>query len=284
MLHDDAPRAWRPGGQTAILVHGLCGDHTSAYMARIASRLRHRGTRTFRMDLRGAGAAFLLSKNLYHSGLSDDIGAAANAVVRIAPGSPIDLIGFSLGGNLVLKYLGEGARQYSVLRNGVLERIPIRRAVAASPPADLAASLARLGSGFGNFYNRYFTRLLIKLVADHKRLVPGAPDAVFARTPRGIIEFDELYTAPRNGFSSAREYYESASSVKLLSKIDIPTLVIASRDDPCVDPSAFESLQRGAITPLLVNHGGHLGFLARRGTDPDRRWMDWRILDWLRQH
>lgn len=278
VLHDAAPPEWKPGGRAMLLIHGLCGDHTSPYMARVSARLRARGARTFCMDLRGAGAAAGLSKKLYHSGRSDDIAAAVLKISQVCPDSPICIIGFSLGGNLVLKYLG--GREY--LHNNVGRvSLNIEKAVAVSPPADLAASLAKLGDGFGPFYNRYFTRLLLKFIADHKKQVSDAAVGMFHKPPRGIVEFDEGYTAPNNGFAGAAEYYKHSSAAPILKNIEVPTLVIVSRDDPVVETGTFENPPGGALRVLLTNQGGHLGFLAKRGVDPDRRWMDWRIVDFV---
>lgn len=275
VLHDASPRAWKAGDRVAILVHGLCGDHTSNYMQRVSSRLRGRGVRTFLMDLRGVGSSAAISSKLYHSGRSDDLAAAVGAVAWRAPGSPLTLIGFSLGGNIVLKYLAE--RLYHKMDGPRAH--PVARAVAVSPPADLRSSLARLDGGMGAFYNRYFVRLLARIVEDHARLRGAA--AALPRTPRTIREFDDLYTAPRNGYTSAIDYYEDCSSAPHLKQIEIPTLVVVSRDDPVVDSTPFETAASPFLKIHLTNHGGHMGFFARRGQDPDRRWMDWRILEFV---
>ncbi|MFN0207076.1 MAG: YheT family hydrolase [Planctomycetota bacterium] len=274
-LHEDIPPRWREGGPAALLVHGLCGDHESSYMVRISKRLRVRGFRTFRMDLRGAGASFLLSKKLYHSGQSDDIAASVRAIQQMCPKSEVSVIGFSLGGNLVLKFLAENAVA------GIHKIRNIEKAVAVSPPADLAASLARLEGAWGNLYNRYFVRLLIKLTNSHQKYVKGAATGLFERAPKTLIEFDDKYTAPINGFLSAHDYYSRSSAAPMLPQIETPTLVLLSRDDPVVCSAVFEKPVSPFVKTILTKAGGHLGFFAKSNTDPDRRWMDWRIVDWI---
>lgn len=138
VLHDDCPDSWQTGDGAALLIHGLAGCHTSAYMERIAAKLNKRGVRTFRMDMRGCGAGFLISRGPTHSGRTGDVVAALALIAELCPGSPVAGIGFSLGANLLL--------------NLAAERIGIRpsnldRAMAVCPPIDLAACSNHLRRG-----------------------------------------------------------------------------------------------------------------------------------------
>jgi predicted alpha/beta-fold hydrolase len=273
VLHDDRPDHWEEGQPAALLLHGLCGDATSPYMLRISAKLRARGVRVFRMDLRGTGAGFSLAKHNYHSGRSEDVAAAVRSLTQLLPGSPLSIVGFSLGGNLLLKCLGDWG-------NSAPESV--KRAMAVSPPIDLLECVARLREGVGAFYDRYFTRMLVRLVEDRARRVPGAPKPNFPRPPRKVTEFDEAFTVPVCGFRSTSDYYERSSAAPGVPHISIPTRILVSRDDPVVSTSAFERLPRGGpVDVWLTPTGGHMGFLGRSGGDPDRRWMDWRVVEWI---
>ncbi|HQU44402.1 MAG TPA: alpha/beta fold hydrolase, partial [Pirellulales bacterium] len=132
VLHDDCPEGWQPGDRVALLIHGLAGCHQSIYMLRIAARLEELGVRAFRMDLRGCGAGVGLARLPYHAGRSEDAAAALETIARLCPASPVALVGFSMGGNIALKLLGELGEE----RCGHLDR-----AVAVCPPFDLLAAV-----------------------------------------------------------------------------------------------------------------------------------------------
>ncbi|HUY90847.1 MAG TPA: alpha/beta fold hydrolase [Pirellulales bacterium] len=273
VLHDDQPADWRPGDRTALLIHGLAGCHQSPYMQRIAAKLVERGVRAFRMDLRGCGAGFGLARLPYHAGRSEDAAAALATIAETCPGSPTTLIGFSLGGNISLKLLGE------------LGEAPcggLDSAVAICPPIDLQAAVERMALPLNRPYDRHFVRLLIRQLGERQRVLPDAPAANFARAPRGLFEFDDQYTAPVSGFGSAANYYRQASSLQFAPAIRRPTLVIASRDDPLAPWRPFlHLLDLPHLQVEITERGGHLGFVGRRGLDPDRRWVDWRIVEWI---
>lgn len=273
VLHDDRPDDWKTGDRAALLIHGLAGCHGSAYMRWMAAKLCARGIRSFRMDLRGCGAGVRLARLPYHSGRSDDAAAALRFIAAHCPGSPTALIGFSLGGNITLKLLGE-------LGDSPLATLD--RAVAVSPPVDLLTCVRAIGRGANRWYDRYFVTMLLRRIAERRLLVPDMAVVEFGRRPRTLWEFDDQFTAPLCGFGTAQRYYHECSSMHTLPRIRIPTLIVTSRDDPMVPCQPFEAIRLPSSVQLeLTDHGGHLGFIARRGLDPDRRWMDWRILDWL---
>jgi uncharacterized protein len=272
-LHDDQADGWQTGDPVALLVHGLCGSAESAYMQRITAKLTARGTRTFRLDLRGCGAGVGLSRLPYHGGQSDDLQATAEFIRRLAPASSIMPVGFSLGGNIVLKWLGERADIIPAL---------VSRAMAINPPLNLEACTDHVRVVAGGFYDRHFARLLFQHVARTPQWHRDTPLSRTPRRPRRIIDFDELFTAPIAGYDSARQYYRACSAEPLLPSINVPTLILSAQDDPLIPRHVLERAQRSEHVSLhIAEGGGHLGYLGARGHDPDRYWMDWRVVDWL---
>ena len=273
VLHDDVPSAWQRGGAVALLVHGLAGCHLSSYMQRIAARLVERQVRVFRMDLRGCGAGVGLALLPYHAGRSDDIEAAARAVASLCPGSPVFLAGFSLGGNMALKLASELGEEGRELLAAVL---------AVNPPVDLARCGQELSRWRNRPYDRFFARALWRQVCERNRRLPRAPMPALERRPRSVREFDQWITAPLGGFSSADEYYAVSSAGPRLSAVRVPTMIISSSNDPLAPASVYESFELSpAIGLKIVQGGGHMGYVGRRGVDPDRRWLEWRVLDWV---
>ncbi|MFI4876173.1 MAG: YheT family hydrolase, partial [Blastopirellula sp. JB062] len=225
VLHDDCPPGWNAGDRTALLIHGLGGCHGSPYLVRIAARLNAIGVRTFRMDLRGCGAGAKLAKKPFHAGCSDDAAAAILHIETICSGSPCTAIGFSLGGNVVLKLAGEVGESAC----GGLDSI-----FSVAPPIDLAHCCENMSRGLNRLYDRDFVRRLIRRVELQKEYDAEASSFRFTQRPRRIVEFDREYTAPMAGFGSVNEYYEKASSGPLLAKIAMPAHILIAADDPIV--------------------------------------------------
>lgn len=272
VLHDDCPPTWKNGDRIVLLMHGLAGCHLSPYMVRIAGKLFDRGIRAFRMDLRGCGAGEGLARLPYHAGRSDDVAAALEHLQRLCPDSPIGLVGFSLSGNIALKFLGEAG-----------ERSPsqLDRALVVNPPINLEACVRALEKWNNRFYDRYFARRLHRNVM---RLTRLRPDVVLPKQyvrPVRLIEFDDRYTAPLAGYRDAASYYLDCSAAQFLATIRIPTLILTARDDPLVPIAPFERLALPESVSLrILDQGGHLGYVAGRTSDPDRRWLDWRVVHW----
>jgi len=273
ILHDDRPASWREGDRTALMLHGLSGCHQSGYMVRIAAKLNDRGVRTFRMDLRTCGAGRGLSRYPYHAGRSEDALAALGRVRELCPSSPTTAVGFSLGGNVVLKLLGEKP-----------DALPasLDSGVAVNPPIDLQASAERLDRPNARLYDRHFVNQLLDHVAHSRESANDLAELFRERRPRGVYQFDDFYTAPLCGFGTAANYYAKCSSAQFISHIQRPTLIVMSRDDPMIPVESFELLAPSdTVKTCLTDHGGHLGYVGRSGNDPDRRWMDWRVVDWV---
>jgi predicted alpha/beta-fold hydrolase len=265
VLHDDKPVSWREGGSVALLVHGLAGSHASNYLVRLAAKLLKKGVRAFRLDQRACGDGYLLAAHPFHSGRSQDIGAALRHVAHLT-GSEVALVAFSLGANTALKWAGEAGGSHW----------PAQRVIAVSPPVDLSECVGRLQRYPGRIYDRHFVARLLDQVANH----PQFKTHRFSRRPRSLREFDDAFTAPRCGFADAASYYRACSAGPLLSAIAVPTLILAAKDDPIVPHRPLETAPRNVIVSGTT-HGGHLGFIGAGRLDPDRRWLDWRILEQL---
>jgi predicted alpha/beta-fold hydrolase len=276
VLHDDCPPQWQPGDGVAIFLHGLGGCHLSGYMRRGAVKLNARGVRMFRLDLRGCGAGFLHARHTIHAGRSDDAAAALAFVRDLCPQSPVHMAGFSMGANLVLKMAGEMADQAPP---------ELASLVAVAPPIDLVECSHNIQRGANRVYDRSFVTGLLKHLERRQKLVPGALTRKFDFRPRRLVEFDGQFTAPLAGFADAFEYYQHASAGPLLRHIAVPTLIVTAASDPIVPVAAFERATYSETTDLVITPcGGHLGFIGRRGVDPDRRWIDWRIVEWITAH
>jgi predicted alpha/beta-fold hydrolase len=275
VLHDDCPESWRVGDRTALLLHGVTGCHGSPYLVRIADKLNRIGVRTFRMDQRGCGAGMKLARYAGHAGRSEDARAALEAIQRLCPQSPCAIVGYSLGGNIVLKLLGEcGA---SLPPN-------LDSAVAVSPPIDLVCCGENIDRGFNRLFSRKFARSLVRFVEERREFIAGLEEVKLSPTPRSIVDFDNRVTAPLSGFDGVWDYYRRCSSSPHLNKVSIPTLIITAQDDPVIPFEMFERTELSSTTTLLATtQGGHVGYYAARGSDPDRWWVDWRIIDWITQ-
>ncbi len=273
-IHDNEPESWTPTDPVTVLLHGLCGSSTSNYMCRIAGKLNDRGQRTFRINLRGCGDGQGMARRPYHAGRSDDLAAVVESVRSLCPQAPISVVGFSLGGNILLKWLGEAAT--SLPDN-------LTRAVAVNPPADLQVCTNSLATLWGGFYDRHFAKLLHQHALETPHWHGYLPEDWSSRRPKRVLEFDEKLTAPVAGFASASDYYHQCSATRVIGDIRVPTLILTSRNDPLVPVSVLETLPLPESVQLHVApSGGHLGYIGRgRGVDPDRYWMDWRVIDWL---
>jgi uncharacterized protein len=271
VLHDDCPPRWQDGHPTALLVHGLCGSHQSRYLVRIASKLYSRGVRTFRVDLRGCGAGEALARTATHCGRYTDLEPPIVRIGEFAPDSPLTVCGFSLGGALTLNL----AATPSPPSNWT-------RAIAVCPPVDLFAVERLLARPFNRRYDQYFARRLWRNVVERSRSVPGAPSVDHLPRPRKLREFDEHYTVPLGGYRDADDYYQQTSVLSRLESISLPTRIVAAANDPIVPIEPLLNAKLGDKSHLLATGcGGHLGFVGRRGHDPDRYWLDWRVIEWV---
>lgn len=273
VVHEDRPPTWAAGNRVAILVHGLAGSHESGYMQRTAARLNDAGICTFRFDMRGCGAAYTLAQHPAHSGRVSDLLTALSFIEQRCKNSPLSAFGFSLGGNLLLNTLAE---------IGNAGEFALDMAVAACPPIDLVTCSNFLKAGRWRLYDRHFIAALMQTLADRKKHFPDATAVQLPRKPTCLWDFDDAVTAPLCGYPTAEAYYRATSPFTRLAEIHIPTLILAAENDPLIPSAMFSEARLGPRVSLqIISGGGHLGFISSRGDDPDRRWLDWRLIEWV---
>ena len=275
VLHDDRPHTWQPTDPVSLLIHGVSGCHGSVYMIRTAAKLMAHGIRSFRLDMRGCGAGGKLAKHSMHAGRGDDIRAAILFLARLCPQAPRAAVGFSLGGAILLRALGHYGGDLSAQLAG---------AMAIAPPIDLLTCSAAMRQKQNRLYDRTMARWLYRYVKQRRQENPAIAACDQGPRPRSIYDVDRQFTAPLGNFSSAEDYYLRCSAAPHLAKITAPTLIVAAQDDPLIPFTIFEQADLSPSTALFATeHGGHVGFFGRRGVDPDRWWLDWRVVDWVRQ-
>lgn len=260
--------AGTPRGEM-ILVHGLEGSSESGYMRGMSHAALGAGFVTHRMNLRGCGGTESFCNTLYHSGLTADLRVIVEDLQAQGRG-PVWLVGFSLGGNVVLKLAGELAEA---------ARGSIAGVCSVSAPIDLAASAGRIHEPDNWIYERRFLRhMRTRLMAT------GRYQAADLEGIRSIIEMDDRVTAPSFGFRDAAHYYATQSSGRFLDRIRVPVLLIHAEDDTFIPfvmyrHAAFDT--NPSLHLLATRRGGHLGFIARRGP---RFWLDSTVIEWILEH
>ncbi len=250
-LHHDIVDPHRP---TVLLLPGLESTANSHYVLGTCDEIRRAGWNATVLEYRGCSREMNLAKRLYHSGATDDIGFVARFLKQRDPSRPLFVIGFSLGGNLAGKWLGE--------RGG---DSPVVAAVLISTPFDLAASAQKIDRAFGGLYSRHFVRSLIAKAVAKNRQFPELLPIEQIRGCRTIVDFDHLATAPLHGFRDAWDYYERNSCGQFLPGIRVPTLLLSAADDPYIPAESFPNraaANSNYLLPLLTRHGGHQGFVA----------------------
>lgn len=256
----DVDQGPRPAGASepplALVVHGLEGSARRRYVLGTCRALLAGGVRPVALNLRGCSGTPNRLPRFYHSGETGDLTFVLERLRALHPGAPLGVFGFSLGGNAVLKMLGEREDGGAGL---------VDAAVAMSVPFDLAAGAERLErTRMGHLYAAYFLRSLRRKIRAKALLLEPLIDVERALAARTIRDFDDVATAPLHGFRDAAEYYAASSSPRFIGGIRIPTLVLHSLDDPFLDPEAVPRAALEAnpdVVPLLTARGGHVGFL-----------------------
>lgn len=260
-----------PATALVILIHGLTGCEDSVYVRATARHLLQSGFAVLRLNLRGAGPTLPLCHEQYHAGRTGDLGAVIEQLPAAHTGAGVLAVGYSLGGNMLLKYLGEQG-----------SRAPIAAAATVSAPIDLAATSQRFHRRRNYVYKRY---LLDRMKADALAARGGLPEPYRApvRQSRSIYDYDDVYVAPRYGFGTADAYYAAASAIKFMTAVCTPTLVIHALDDPWIASQPYDAFpwqDVPALTPLVQTTGGHVGF---HGQGSIETWHDRHILNFFRQ-
>ena len=274
-----AVRAQRP---TAILVHGLEGSANSQYVVGNANKFWTAGANVIRMNMRNCGgAAYEMAEctpTLYHSGLSGDIEAVMRFFLKREQLQSIALVGYSMGGNLVLKLAGE---------LGASAPRELRSVVGVSPAMDLDASVTALHRPVNRLYERRFVRALLRRYRHKVSCFPNIYDPNLAAGITSVRGFDDRITAPYSGFASAQDYYHRASAARVVASISVPTLVLHALDDPFIvfTPETLATLHANPrITLLETAYGGHCAFLAAPSNDTDGYWAESTLLQFVLAH
>jgi predicted alpha/beta-fold hydrolase len=266
----DADRAAPGPRPLVVLFHGLEGSSRSHYATALMAALRDRGLRGVVVHFRGCSGELNLLPRAYHSGDAPEIDWILRRLRAQNSGAPLFAMGVSLGGNALLKWLGE---------NGEAATRIIDAAAAVSAPLDVMAMGDALGQGFNLVYSRNFLQTLkAKSLAKLDRH-PGLYDADAVRASRTLREFDDLVTAPMHGFRNTDDYWTRASSKPGLRSIQVPTLILNARNDPFLPVSVLPGAHEVSSTVTLEQpeEGGHVGFTG--GAFPGNYdWLPKRIL------
>ncbi|HEY0840097.1 MAG TPA: alpha/beta fold hydrolase, partial [Vulgatibacter sp.] len=263
-----------PGASTEVpwllVLHGLEGSSQAGYVASILRGAHERGWGALALNFRSCGGEPNRLPRFYHSGETGDVKEAI-ARLRERTGGPILGVGFSLGGNVLLRLLeeeGGGA--------------PLHAAAAVSVPFDLALCARTLdgGGGLVSIYRAVFLRSLRRKALEKARCHPGSLDPEAVRRAKGIVDFDDAVTAPLHGYASAGAYYEACSSGPALGAIRRPTLCLSAADDPLVPASCLPRPRPGPVTVEVTPSGGHVGFVAGSIARPTF-WAEERVLRFL---
>lgn len=263
-----------------VVLHGLEGSPNSHYARGVLARAHALGWSAAALVFRTCGGEMNLTRRFYHSGETTDLDFVIRRLTSDSPRTPIVLAGFSLGGNVLLKWLGECGTDVPPA---------VRAAAAVSVPYDLARGSRYIHRGFSRVYERHFLRTLVRKATEKRERFPDlAPKADLAML-RTMWDFDDAVTAPVHGFRDATDYYQRSSSLHWLDRIRTPTLLVSAADDPFLPREVLDEVRAAARSnPTLhcefPDQGGHVGFIA--GSLPWRPlyWAEWRVIDFLSAH
>jgi uncharacterized protein len=253
------PESERASRLTAVLVHGLEGSSDSRYMLGITMLAFAAGMNVIRMNMRNCGGSDALTPTLYHSGRSADVGAVVSHFTARFGLERVALVGYSMGGNLVLKFAGEWGAQP-----------PLAAVATVCPAIDLAAGADALHEPLNRGYEWHFLRNLRRRIRHKAELFPGIYEIGGLGPIRSIREFDQKIVARYCGFRDADDYYYRAASARVIDRVSVPTLILSAEDDPFIRLMP-ETRARIFANPHIrffeSRHGGHCAFLARRSAD-----------------
>lgn len=254
-----------------VLLHGMGGSVQSSYVSILFNAFKSMGYRGVLMHFRCAGDEPNRLLRTYHAGETEDLNTFIQLLNQREPQTLKAIVGISLGGNVLLKWLGEQGSQAMV-----------ERAVAISVPFDLEKLVITLNQGFSKIYQKHLIQKLRKLYAkkQHQNLPFRIEDL---NDIHSFPEFDELTTAPLHGFSSAREYYRASSCLPYLANIHIPTLIMHAKDDPFMTPDCLpkENHLSSNIILEISSHGGHVGFISKNKYHQPEFWIGKRVSEFL---
>lgn len=237
----------------AFLIHGLTGSADSNYVMNSAAHLLSLGHPVLRLNLRGAGPSRSLFKGQYYAGRSQDLREVLALVPDEFRTKGLVAIGYSLGGAMLLKYLGEEG-----------DAAAFKAAATVSAPIDLSVTCAWMQRPRNSIYHSYILGNMKREATAEGALLSEVERAAILKS-RSVWEYDEFFIGPRHGFEGAEDYYDKNKPLRFLPGIRVPTLMIAAADDPWIPVSTYRGFDwqsNPALTPLLPNGGGHVGFYA----------------------
>lgn len=263
---DDAPCP------TLLLMHGLEGSVQSHYIQGMLGQVKKLGWRAVVLHFRGSNGRVNNLPQAYHAGKTEDLIVALKLIQARYRGSPCIGIGYSLGANVLLKFLGE-----------MPDQSWLKQAVAVSPPFDLAATCKYLSGGFRIYEKHFIKKLKFSFIRKLERGIAMPLDLLGLKKIKSLYEFDNQVTAPLSGFTNAEDYYNQCSSHRFLKSIQTPTLIIHAKDDPMIPKEVIPNENQLSSHVILDLHekGGHIGFIS--GGRPGRLeyWLEKRILNYL---
>jgi predicted alpha/beta-fold hydrolase len=260
---------------TMVLVHGLEGSSESGYIRGLAERAFETGWNAVRMNQRNCGGTETLTPTLYNSGLSNDYRAVLTELIDRDSLPEIFFVGYSMGGNLVLKMAGE-----------LSDTAPrqLRGVAAVCPALDLARCVDAVGLPRNFVYQNHFVSGLKSRMRRKAKLYPGLYDLGRMQRVRTLREFDDVITATYCGFSGASDYYDRCSALRVVEKIKIPTLIVTAQDDPFIPFKCFSDpalTGNTHVTLIAPAQGGHCAFISHESGD-NRFWAEARIMEFCK--
>jgi len=268
--------SWTEEKQTSpivILLHGLEGSINSPYAKGILKTIQDIGWQGVLMHFRGCSGRHNRLERSYHSGETGDLNSLIHTLKTRHPDRKITAIGVSLGGNVLLKYLGEQGN-----------KCKLTAAMAISVPFDLADGAKALNKGFSKVYQRHLIKRLCIKMRDKFKHKPAPIDLDKLSEWTNFYLFDHNVTAPLHGFASADDYYTKSSSKQFLKNITTPTLILHSKDDPFMSQKAIPTKEElsSSVTLELTEHGGHVGFVYGKSPFRAKYWIEKRLVEYFK--
>lgn len=261
---------WIKNGNDKVIVlcHGLEGSSKSKYIQGTAKYFKERGWDILAINYRGCSGHMNKKITFYHMGYIDDLETILKKTYNY---DKVALVGFSLGANLVLNYLGKIGKERSNITCGV----------AVSPPCELVSNSVELRKGFNFIYKKYFLKKLKEKVRLKNKMFPNKINMQLLEKVDDMEDFDNLFTAPLNGFKDAIDYYEKTSSINIIPDIKIKTLILTPLDDPIMSKKCYpivEANENKYITLEMPKYGGHVGFASLFSNE---YWLEKRIYEYV---
>ncbi|MFA6037848.1 MAG: hydrolase [Legionellales bacterium] len=252
-----------------ILLHGLEGSVNSSYIQGMLKIAREHQWRAVVPHLRGSGGRMNMLPEAYHAGKTEDFDIVLQYIRSLYPNVFCASVGFSLGANVLLKYLGEQSSQHY-----------IHTAIGVSVPFDLKASVMYMNKFYNKMFVRHLKKSTMEKIKNNMQMPVNALELAQIKT---LYDFDDKITAPLHGFLNAEDYYQKSSCIHFLKNIQTPTLIIHAKDDPMIPKNVIPSKAQVSDKVILdiQEHGGHVGFIRCEKFNKIQCWVEERVLAYL---